>query len=39
VEYDALNLGVVKVPEVEPINVYHTEAVIDVLNLVVKQVP
>jgi hypothetical protein len=39
VEDGALNLVVVKVPEVKPINVYHTAVEDGVLNLVVVNVP
>ena len=39
VEDDALNLVVVKVPQVEPINVPHTVVEDDALSLVVVKVP
>ncbi len=39
VENDALNLGVTKVPQVDPINVYHTVVENDALNLGVTKVP
>jgi hypothetical protein len=36
---DVLNLVVVKVPEMEPINVRLTEVVSDALNLIVVKAP